>query len=69
MFVGAGPLPSAWTQEFGTRHHSAQPFMRPAFDQDHLSLLDRLKVELWADIQKAIARAERRAARLAAQQG
>lgn len=66
MFIGAGPLPSSWTQEFGTRHHAAQPFLRPAFDQDHRAMLDRLKTELWADISRAVARAERRAARLAA---
>ena len=66
MFVGAGPLASAHTQEFGTIHHSPQPFLRPAFDQDKDAMLDRLKAELWADIQKAVARAERRAARAAA---
>lgn len=66
MFVGAGPLSSAHTQEFGTRNHIAQPFLRPAWDQEQRPMLDRLKAELWADIQKAVARAERRAARLAA---
>jgi HK97 gp10 family phage protein len=66
MFIGAGPLSSAHTQEFGTRHHAAQPYMRPAWDQDQRAMLDRLKAELWADIQRAVARAERRAARLAA---
>jgi len=63
MFVGPGPFPAAWTQEFGTVNHGPQPFMRPAFDQDHRALLDRLKAELWADIEKAVARAARRAAR------
>ena len=66
MFVGAGPLASAHTQEFGTIHHAPQSFMRPAFDQDKMAMLDRLKAEIWADISKSIARAERRAARLAA---
>ena len=65
MFVGAGPLSSAHTQEFGTVHHAPQPFLRPAFDQDKMAMLDRLKAEIWADIQRTIARAERRAARLA----
>ena len=65
VFVGAGPLSSAHTQEFGTRFHAAQPFMRPAWDQDHRAMIERLKAELWADIQKAVARAERRAARRA----
>ena len=65
MFVGAGPLSSAHTQEFGTINHGPQPFMRPAFDQEAKPMLERLKAELWDDIQKAVARAERRAARLA----
>ena len=66
MFVGAGPLSSAHTQEFGTIHHAPQAFMRPAWDQEQGPMLERLKAELWADIQKSVARAERRAARLAA---
>ena len=55
--------------EFGTRKMAAQPFMRPAWDQDQKAMLERLKENLWGEISKAIARAERRAARLAAQQG
>lgn len=67
MFVGAGPLSSAHTQEFGTIHHPAQPFLRPAWDEDKKALLDRLKAEIWADIQKTLARAARKAARQAGQ--
>jgi HK97 gp10 family phage protein len=63
MFVGAGPLASAHNQEFGNIHHAPQAFMRPAFDQEAMPTLDRLKAELWSDISKSIARAERRAAR------
>jgi HK97 gp10 family phage protein len=66
MFVGAGPLPQAVQQEFGNINHGPQPFMRPAWEQDQRALLDRLKAELWADIQKTVERAARRAARLAA---
>jgi len=48
----------------GTAHPGTapQPFMRPAWDSDKTAMLDRLKVDLWAELQKAIARAERRAA-------
>ena len=81
MFVGAGPLPQAVYSEFGTAPHvnkglfagtmnpgvAPQPFMRPAWDQDHKALLDRLGKEIWVEIEKAMARAERKAARLAAQ--
>lgn len=66
MFVGAGPLSSAHTQEFGTIHHAPQPFLRPAWEQDKKAMLERLKTELWKDIEKAVARAERKAARDAA---
>lgn len=63
MFVGAGPLPQAHLQEFGTVHHAPQPFARPAWDRDRQAMLRRLSDELWKDIKKAVARAERKAAR------
>jgi hypothetical protein len=66
IFVGAGPLSRAWNQEFGNIHHAAQPYLRPAWDQDQRAMLKRLKQELWSDIEKAAARAARRAARQAA---
>lgn len=66
MFVGPGPDPAAWNQEFGNVVHGAQPFARPAWDQDQAALLDRLSEELWSEIRKAVARAERKAARQAA---
>lgn len=65
MFVGTSD-PAGVQQEFGNIHHGPQPTARPAFDQDISAMLERLKAELWTDIQKAVARAERRAARLAA---
>ncbi len=66
MFVGAGPLPQAHLQEFGTWFHPPQPWARPAWDQDHRAMLDRISKSLWEEVQKAAARAERRAARQAA---
>ena len=63
MFVGAGPLSSAHNQEFGNQHNPPQPFMRPAFEGNAVGMLETLKVELWADLQKTVARAERKAAR------
>lgn len=64
--VGPGRHPQAITQEFGTRFHAAQPFMRPAWDEQKGQMLGTIKRELWADIEKAVARAEAKAARLAA---
>lgn len=68
VFVGAKADPAAHNQEFGNMNHDPQPFARPAFDQEVRPTLDRLKVELWDEISKAIARAERKAARLAAKE-
>jgi len=55
--------------EFGTVHSAAQPFMRPAWDQDSKALLERLKVEIWSEIKKSLARAERKALRMASNGG
>ena len=66
MFVGAGPLPQAHLQEFGTVKQSPQPFARPAWDADNKAMLERLKTDLWAEVEKSVARAERKAARNAA---
>lgn len=62
VFIGAGPLPHALFQEFGTRHHAAQPYARPAFDADAQPLVDRLGKEVAADLEKTIARAAKRGA-------
>lgn len=57
--------PAAHLQEFGAQHHRAQPFMRPAWDQDHRALLVRLGEQMRIEIDKAMERARRKAARLA----
>lgn len=66
MFVGAGPLPSAHTQEFGTVNHPPQPFMRPAWDETKDGVLDGIKGDLWAEIRKSAERLARKRAREAA---
>ena len=52
----------------GTKHPGTapQPFMRPAWDADQAGLLDRLGQNMWIEIQKAIKRADAKAARQAA---
>lgn len=65
MFVGPGPDPAAWNQEFGNINHGAQPFVRPAWDRDKDAMLKRLGDDLWIELEKSIARAERKAARQA----
>lgn len=55
--------PHAHFQEFGTVHHAPQPYMRPAFDAEVQPTLARLKVSLAEQINRAVARAARKAAR------
>lgn len=66
MFVGPGPYPQAITQEFGTWFHRPQPFARPAWDAEKMAALDRAGTLLGIEIDKAVQRAARKAARLAA---
>lgn len=63
MFVGPGPDPAAWNQEFGNVNHGAQPFARPAFDAEVKPTLDRLGRHLWDEFEKSRKRAARKAAR------
>jgi len=63
MFVGPGPDPAAWNQEFGNINHGPQSFMRPAWQAEQAGMLERLKADLWTEVEKAVARAERKAAR------
>lgn len=63
IFVGAGPLPQAHLREFGGDRHPADPFMRPAWDSLRMSTLEQIKATLWAEIQRAVARRAKKAAR------
>lgn len=56
----------AIVMEYGSFRHTAQPYMRPAWDRDHQAMLERLKDDLGREIDKAVARAAARAARKAA---
>jgi len=40
-------------QEFGTAHHPAQPFLRPAFDSELAQALRAIADSLWASIRRA----------------
>ncbi|RVQ23048.1 HK97-gp10 family putative phage morphogenesis protein [Sinorhizobium meliloti] len=66
VFVGAGPVPHAHLQEFGTSRHGPQPFARLAWDAGKNQVLDTIKDELAVQITKAAQRLARKAARLAA---
>ncbi len=66
VYAGAGPLPQAHHQEFGNVNHGAQPYMRPAWDQNKSKVLDTVRNELGDEIEKTARRAARTAARRAA---
>lgn len=61
MYVGPGRHPQAITQEFGTWFHAAQPYARPAWDQMQMVVLDIIITLLGIEIEKAAARAARKA--------
>ena len=63
VFVGAGPHPQASLQEFGTKDFRAQPYMRPAWDKHKNQTLDGIVGDMWDEIEKAAARAARKAAK------
>jgi len=53
--VGIGPYKDGfygWFQEFGTVNHSAQPFMRPAWDAKRDGAYRAIQEDLWAWIRK-----------------
>lgn len=56
MLMGPGRHPQAILQEFGTYKEPPQPFMRPAWDEGHMELLDRFGVLVWSRITAAVGR-------------
>jgi HK97 gp10 family phage protein len=63
VFVGPGNDPAAHLQEFGSSHHDAQPFMRPAWDANKRGVLDGVADDMWREIEKAVARQAKKAAK------
>ncbi|WP_037437156.1 HK97-gp10 family putative phage morphogenesis protein [Sinorhizobium fredii] len=64
MFIGPGPDPAAHLQEFGSGPgHHAQPFMRPAWDQNKEKALDTIANLTWVEIEKAAKRLAKKAAK------
>lgn len=55
--VAIGPTKDAWYgrfQEFGTRHHAAQPFARPALDEEHEAAEALVGQALWRAMKDAL---------------
>lgn len=62
---GLPRYPRALVMEFGSFKDKAQPYMRPAFEQDGAAVVARLAPLLRSEIDKTVARAAARAARVA----
>ena len=60
VYIGAGPLPQAHLQEFGTEHSLAQPFLRPAWDGGKREVLESIREDLWAEIANSVRHAARK---------
>lgn len=64
MFIGPGPDPAGHLDEFGTGPgHQAQPFLRPAWDQNKAKVLDTIANLTWVEIEKTANRLAKRAAK------
>jgi len=57
--------PAGIATEFGNEHQSAEPWMRPAWDQTKDGALSSISTDLGDEIEKARARLSRKAARIA----
>lgn len=69
VYVGAGADPAAHLEEFGSINNAPNPALRNAWDRGWRGVLERLAGLIWAQINKAVARARRRAERDAARMG
>jgi HK97 gp10 family phage protein len=62
VFIGS-TSPLAHFQEYGTRHHPPQPFMRPAYDARADAARRIIEAGLLEEVRKAVARARGKAGR------
>lgn len=62
MHVGSNDR-AAVQQEFGNRHHGAQPHLRPAWEENQEQALDMVTEGMRVEVSKSVARARRKAAR------
>lgn len=66
VFVGPGTDPAAHLVEYGSSRQAAQPYMRPAFDQNKDKFVAGVAKDMWAEIEKAATRLAKKAAKAAA---
>lgn len=65
VFAGAGVVPQAHLNEFGTVNMSPQPFARPAWEENKEAVLNGIADNLWAAIDKSVQRHRRKMAKKA----
>lgn len=65
VFVAANPIPRAHMMEYGTKKDRPRPYLRPAWEVNKSSILPNVAREMWNEIEKAISRAARKAAKAA----
>ena len=63
VFAGAGVIPHAHLQEFGTVNHGPQPFARPAWDSNKGRALETIRNDLGDEIAKAAKRLAKKRAK------
>jgi HK97 gp10 family phage protein len=66
VFVGAGPLPQAHLQEFGTSKHPPKRFLTPAVDNNLQEVIRRFSEQLKVEVEKTAERARRKLAKIMA---
>ena len=62
VYVGPND-PAAIQTEFGNEHQAAEPHLRPAWDAEKFRALEIIRTEMWAEVEKTIARFRKRQAR------
>lgn len=66
VYIGPTPHPKSVQTEFGNAHQAAAPHLRPAWDGNWRKVLEGIKSTLASEIDKAVQRLARKAARDAA---
>lgn len=75
IFIGPDSRPQAHWVEFGTEGRKQrktgkdvgrvimEPYMRPAWDAERMGVLDGIREDMWEEIEKAVSRRARKAAK------
>lgn len=66
VYIGPTPHPKSVQTEFGNAHQAPHPHLRPAWDSNVMRVLDGIAKSLGEQIEKAVQRLARKAAREAA---